>query len=192
MKDYEKAAIGIGAAALGFAAYQAYKTKQAADATDATDPSKNPISTAIDLAQHTIGDFTNWMHGGFDSSTGYVKGKTEDVVDTIKAAPYTVWYGITDAKDKAFKATESGTKYVWSLGAKTAKNSKTIYNQLTNKPFTLMGAAPTYVYNSLRQIPQSADGIFNVLTSVGSKAEKTTKKIGGYTGTLWKRFGSKR
>ena len=181
MKNFEKVAIGIGAAALGFTAYQAYKTKQAADATDATDPSKNPISAAIDLAQHTIGDFTDWMHGGFDTSTGYVRGKAEDVVNTIKAAPYSAWYGITEAKDKAFKATESGTKYIWSLSAKKAKSGKTTVEQITNKPFTLMGANPTYAFTALRKVPQSADGIFNVLTGVGSQAEKTTKKVGGWT-----------
>ena len=74
----------------------------------------------------------------------------------------------------------------------TAKSGKTTINQLTNKPFTPMGANPTYVFTALRKVPQSADGIFNILTGVGSQAEATTKKVGGYVGTLWEKFRGKR
>lgn len=180
MKDYEKGAIFIGIAALGFAAYQAYKTKEAADATDATDPKRNPVDAAIDLAENTIGGVTSWFHQRFDDATGYTKGKSEDVVNWLGAIPSGASYWIGEAKDFGKEATESGTKYIWGLGGNIAASGKEKLEQLTNKPFTAMGNAPEYIYNAAREVPHIATNLGNAITGIGSHLEETTKKSKGF------------
>ena len=177
MKDYEKVGVGIGVVALGFAAYQAYKTKQAADATEATDPSRNPIKAAIELTENVIKGTASWFTQTFDEGTGRVKGGAETIINTITAVPYAIFYATKGAIDKGLGAAEAGTKYIWSQGAKIAKSGKTQLEQLTNKPFTLMGSIPNYLYSSSREnIPSSSVHILNSLTGAGSGLIETTKK----------------
>ena len=177
MKDYEKVGVGIGVAALGFAAYQAYKTKQAADAIESTDPSRSPVNTAIELAENTIGGVTTWFTQTIDEATGKVKGGAEEVINKVVAAPYVIYYGIKGTVDKGLGATEAGTKYIRSHVSKLFKSGKEKLEQLTNKPFTLMGSVSSHLYESSREnIPSSSIHILNSLTGVGSGLVETTKK----------------
>lgn len=179
MKDYEKGAIAIGVAALGFAAYQAIKTKEAVDATHATDPSRNPVTTAVELARNTIGSTGSWFRQRFDNATGYTKGKSQDVVDWVtggfnEAGNFVYGIGSTGL-DFGKNATEAGTKYVWSFGANAAKTGKDTVKVIGNKSFTLMGSVPTYIYNAARNVPKRSTDIANAISGVGSKLETTTK-----------------
>ena len=115
MKDYDKAAVAIGVAALGLAAYQAMQTKKAVDAQETTDPAKNPVNAAVDLSKNVVGGFFSWLNQRFDDATGKVKGRSEDVVDTMLATPGKVFYGFKEAVDFGKDATEAGTKYLWSV-----------------------------------------------------------------------------
>lgn len=179
MKDYEKAAIAIGAAALGLAAYQAHKTKEAVDATQATDPSRNPVQAAVDLSRNMIGSTTSWLRQRFDEATGFVKGKSENVIDDLKAIPSSPLYFMKPATDFGRDAVEAGSKYLWSGLATHAANSKEKIEQLTNKPFTQMGATVTGI-NLSRYIPTFTAPIGNALSGVGSKLEETTKTTKSY------------
>ena len=171
IKDYEKLAAAIGGGALAIAAYQAYKTKQAADATAATDPSRNPITTAIDLGTHVIGDTYDWLRSGYDNATGRVTGKADEILTSVKAIPSKIGYHIMKPTDLGREAAEAGTKYVWNLSSQIAASGKKQYNTLTNKGFTAMGSAPIYAYDAARKIPQGAAVIANALSGVGSKLE---------------------
>jgi hypothetical protein len=184
MKDVEKAAIVVGTAALGLAAYQALKTKQQADAVMATDPGKHPVSAAADQAKAVIGNTKDWFFQLYDGATGRIKGRSEKVLDKISAKTSGVSYAIKKVKDFGTDAAEAGTKYVWSLGAKTATTGKRKLDWLTNKPFTLMGAAPTYIYGGVRKLPKKASVVGNVLTGIGSRLEKTTDSAKGIGGRL--------
>ena len=188
MKDYEKLALAVGGGALAIAAYQAYKTKQAADATVATDPSRNPVTAAIDLGQNVVGGTYDWFMGKFDNATGRAKGRADQVIDTIKAVPSGVSYWTTKATDLGKDVAEAGTKYVWSIGAKTAASGKESIEYLTNKPFTLMGSVRT-MYDAARTVPKSSMNIANIISGVGSKLEKTTRSTAttfkGVVGGFW-------
>ena len=177
MKDYEKIAIGIGIAALGFAGYQAYKTKQAADVTQATDPTRNPVTTAIELSKDMVGTTVNWFESKFDYATGRTKGKPKDIITYIWAIPSNAMYEMGKVKDLGFEAAESGTKYLWGIGAGAASSGKEKVETLTNKPFTLMGSAPQWVYDSARNLPNSGRTIYNALTGVGSHLEKKAETV---------------
>lgn len=191
MKDYEKAALAVGAGALGLAAYQAWKSKQAADATTATDPSRNPIQTAVDLSRNMIGGTVDWFKQVFDRSTGYTKGRAENVVNTMKAAAYSPLYLIEKTGDFGRDAVEAGSKYLWSFMAQKGADTKTKIEQLTNKPFTLMGATVTTAQK--RYIPTITSAIGDIVTGVGSKLEETTHKartgIGGIKDRIFSVFG---
>ena len=176
MKDYEKVAVGIGIAALGLASYQALKTKQATDAVTATDPSKSPIRAAADLSKNIIGGTVSWFRQRYDNTTGFVKGKSDKVLDSIWASPATVVYHYGGkAVDMGRDATEAGTKFVWGLGANRAKSGKEKKEPLTNKAFTLMGSVTSYIYEGARNLPANAASIADMATGVGSNLEKTDK-----------------
>lgn len=175
MKDYEKAALGIGAAALGIAAYQAYKAKEAVDATQATDPSRNPVQAAIERSQQVIGTTYDWFRSKFDEKTGYVKGKVDDVSNTIKATPANAYYWIQRGVDFGKDATESGTKYVWSLAAEANKSGKEKVEQLTNKGFTLMGSVPT-MYKPVALLPHNTISLENIISGIGTARDVVKSK----------------
>lgn len=189
MKDYEKAAIAIGAAALGLAAYQAHKTKQAVDATEATDPSRNPIQAAIDLSGHVIGSTASWLTQRLDKATGFVKGKSEDVINTMKAVTYSPLYVVEKAKDFGKNAAEAGSKYLWNGMGLINATGKKLIEPLTNKPFTLMGATVTSDIQT-RYLPTMVGYIGDLKTSIGSKREEITKKTGSLLGGLKDRMVS--
>jgi len=187
MKNYEKAGIAIGAAALSIAAYQAYKTKQGVDATEATDPAKNPVSAAIGQSSLMIGNTWDWFRKSFNRTTGYTKGKADDVINTIKATPSSILYQFKKGTDFGRQATESGTKYIWSGAAAAAKVGKEQYRILTNKPFTLMGGVPQTMYNAARTLPKAGSAITNVISGVGSGLEKTSSSITRKIGQYWRK-----
>ena len=175
MKDYEKAAVAIGIAALGLAAYQAMKTKEAVDAQKTTDPAKNPVSAAVDLATNVVGSIGSWFNQRYDNATGKVKGRSEDIINTIKAAPSRTFYGIMGVVDYGKNATETGTKYLWSKISGSAASGKETIEQLTNKPFTLMGSfAEKFTISN--PVPKAGQSLENVVTGIGSKLEYTAKK----------------
>jgi hypothetical protein len=155
--------------------YQAMKTKEAVDAQQTTDPAKNPVSAAVDLTKNVVGSIGSWFHQRYDNATGKVKGRSEDIVNTIKATPGKVFYGITGAVDFGKNATETGTKYLWSKISGAAASGKEKVEQLTNKPFTLMGSFAEQ-FTISNPAPKAAQSLENVVTGIGSKLEYTAKK----------------
>lgn len=178
MKGYEKAAVGIGVAALGLAGYQALKTKQATDAVTATDPSRHPVGAAADQSKAGIlGGFLDWAKEGFNTATGRDTGRSPEVVDNMESKPSGTSYWLRSPVDLGLKATEAGTKFLWGLGGKAAASGKEKLYQLTNKPFTLMGSIMEHTYTAARNTPQRAISIGNLVTGVGSRLEKTSKSF---------------
>jgi len=175
MKDYEKAAVAIGVAALGLAAYQAMKTKEAVDAQKTTDPEKNPVKAAVDLSKNMVGGLFSWFNKRFDASTGKIKGRAENIIDTMVATPANIFYGVKGAVDYGKDATETGTKYVYSLLTGAASSGKQKVEQLTNKPFTLMGSfAEKFTISN--PLPKAGQTITNAVTGIGSKLEFVEEK----------------
>ena len=179
MKKYEKIGVAIGAGALGLAAYQAWKAKQGVDSVMSLDPSRSPITGALEKTKSMVGGTFSWFRQRFDDVTGRVKGRTENIVNTMKAVPEGYSYWLEKSKDVGFKVGEAGGRYIRDFQERT----KTGIKRLTNKGFTRMGSVATH-FDLSRHVPKAAISIGDLMSRVDKVRKTTTDKTKHYFGYI--------
>ena len=152
MKTYEKIGLMIGAAALGFAAYQTYIQKEAVN--------KKPV---MDTARSVIVGGENMISGAVETGKNFVGGlvkRGSDGANEVKNKVYSGASGLYQAGANSVNFVtdtgQNGLKYIWNTGADTGNALRETGGWFFTKGKDAMGntyeAARTYIPNALTSL----------------------------------------
>lgn len=169
MKTYEKVGLAIGAAALGFAAYQTWMQKEAVDQTRVVNPPQSPITGAKNAIFGAVNTGKSFLQGIIHTGSS---GANE-----VKNKVYSGAAGIYHAGGSDIKYFEdtgqNGLKYLYDKGGDVGNAVRQGTGWFFTKGKDAMGntyeAARSYIPSSLTSIG-GLSGIFG--------APKNQKELG--------------